>query len=261
MSNYLAEWYVAKFIPDLRRNEPINVGVLLVTPTGRRSRFRGQRADGTIDGHRARFAGSVENWRRWVGYWNWRLHEGEDPAAMIDERPHSNFIIAHGGRQIAGEPPDPDKMIDELYETLVSDSHSDEQVLLSGFAQEVDDLVQRSRLESDPAFRRGYEVTLRERGPYTFPFAWHNGHTTVGYQVGTLRSDVLDAAGFRLALLPPSVGAVVFTPQPLSAENPAQRALLEVAHEAPVGSVTPDDVYQMFATAPSDHPQLRLTKR
>ncbi|MAT05542.1 MAG: hypothetical protein CL424_10925 [Acidimicrobiaceae bacterium] len=261
MTRMETEWLVVKFVADLRRNEPVNVGVMLSTPAGRRSRFKGERNDGTIDGHKVRWAQSADNWRRWVEYWRWEFHERlVDPQAMINEQRASNFVVTYGGRQLAGETNDPDALLDELFGVLVDEQGKPPDAEQASFEREVDQLVRSSRLALDPSFKRDHRITLGERGPYEFPYAWVNGHTTVGYQVGRLRVDTIDAAGFRLTHLPKRVAAVVFTPERLDDTKAAHRALLEVAHEATLGETSPDDLYEMFASSRSADRQARLTR-
>ena len=65
-----AEWLVAKYMPDLRRREPKNVGVLLRMGDSCFSRFLGEQSGGQIDGrHVHGLVNSVQNYKAWVGYW------------------------------------------------------------------------------------------------------------------------------------------------------------------------------------------------
>jgi len=60
-----ARWLVAKYMPDLRRREPDNVGVILLMDGRAHLRFLGQR-DGRVDGRSVRWAGSVKNYKAWA---------------------------------------------------------------------------------------------------------------------------------------------------------------------------------------------------
>ena len=65
-----AQYLIAKYVPDLFRNEPVNIGVVVWIDGSVAYRFIGQRSDGTINGQivRDRFR-SLANYKQWVESW------------------------------------------------------------------------------------------------------------------------------------------------------------------------------------------------
>ena len=64
-----SSWYLVKFVPDLFRNEPENIGLIVVSHGEVASRFRGQDAAGRVDGRKLprRFP-PVDIYRGWIDY-------------------------------------------------------------------------------------------------------------------------------------------------------------------------------------------------
>ena len=121
-----ARWLVAKYMSDLRRREPINVGVILEADERRLCRFLGQRDDGLIDGRRLKLLGSVKNYKDWVAFWRHSIAtcaRGQLAAAVIaGERSDSNFFVEVGGeRLIGGEVDQPEDLLEDLFSVLVED--------------------------------------------------------------------------------------------------------------------------------------------
>lgn len=119
-----AHWMVVKYMPDLRRREPINLGVMLSVPGhGVRHRFVAQRDDGQIDGRSARpWVESTANYKRWVRYWTTRaasLRDG-DLRALLEHRPDDSYFLEFGGERLMGtKAAPPETLLEVLYTTLV----------------------------------------------------------------------------------------------------------------------------------------------
>ena len=65
-----ASWYIAKYVPDLRRREPINIGIILFLGETVLSRFLGENEQGVLNGRRLR--GKVRafsNYKAWLSHW------------------------------------------------------------------------------------------------------------------------------------------------------------------------------------------------
>jgi hypothetical protein len=63
---------IAKYVPDVFRNEPRNIGVVLWSPDGVAARFVGEKPDapGEVDDARVPpFVSSAEAYKQWVRYW------------------------------------------------------------------------------------------------------------------------------------------------------------------------------------------------
>ncbi|MGI9016889.1 MAG: hypothetical protein ACR2HR_07275 [Euzebya sp.] len=115
-------WLVAKYMSDLRRREPRNVGVLLFTEEGVLNRFVGARADGTIDGRRTGLSGPhLDNFKAWVAFWRHAGTSTDDPRTLLaTPTGDGNYLLEFGGEQLSGTV-DPSALLDELFEMLVMD--------------------------------------------------------------------------------------------------------------------------------------------
>lgn len=119
-----AEWLIARYIPDLRRREPRNIGVVLRMGDLLLSRFLGEVGRGEVDGRRIHgFVNSVDNYKAWVSYWQGAVGEGgNDLLALTRRQGDDSYFLEHGGeRMFGGEHTDPNDMLDYLYSVLVEE--------------------------------------------------------------------------------------------------------------------------------------------
>jgi hypothetical protein len=117
-----ARWVVAKYIPDLRRNEPVNIGVILEAGGEIVARFRGERADGRIDGRRIGEISSAENYKNWIAYWRGSIVDDQiplDSLVNLSAGDENYFLEQSGSRLIGDDESSPDEMLDRLYADLV----------------------------------------------------------------------------------------------------------------------------------------------
>lgn len=122
------QWYVAKYVPDIRRGEPRNIGVLVLDREGRAAaRFYGERDGRPIDGRTTRgVVNSVEVYRRWVAHWRSLLAGGE-PALRAggERRVDDNYYLEPGGQILLASSGREDStlydLLDELYTSIVDD--------------------------------------------------------------------------------------------------------------------------------------------
>lgn len=168
-----ARWLIAKYIPDLRRREPINVGVILNVGDSVVMRFAGQRADGTIDGRTARaWVGSTANYKRWVDYWR---HAVTSPQAGIDSlltrRSDDSYYLDVGGERLAGNGADAGLLLEQLYTTLVEDVPPTKQLDVTQLSERV-----LETLQINPA-PFALDVPLPNGGAdrVTFDYRYDNG--------------------------------------------------------------------------------------
>lgn len=145
-------WLLAKYVPDLRRNEPRNVGLILLRGDEVAARFVGQRqSDGTIDGRKAKMV-NLANYKRWVAYWRRLMDKGPDALLAATQRPErtSSYVLEVGGEFLSDEDPamPTSVLLDHLYHELVDDKlDMDEPVSL--WPMKFEDAV-RTMLQSDP---------------------------------------------------------------------------------------------------------------
>lgn len=132
-----ARYLVAKYVPDIYRNEPVNIGVLTWIDGRVCSRFLGQKNDGTIDGRAAGIAGrikSAQNYKQWIESWVTRLQgshlQTREHGTIKSDSPEfltalatyggGNYLLESGGEIM--EEPSPDEVssvTDYLFNTLV----------------------------------------------------------------------------------------------------------------------------------------------
>lgn len=73
-------YLLAKYVPDSRRNEPRNVGVVVWSPEGMAARFLGEKRDhpGEVDLLAVpTFVRSPENYAEWVRHWRKAIEKPE----------------------------------------------------------------------------------------------------------------------------------------------------------------------------------------
>ncbi|MCW3027160.1 MAG: hypothetical protein JWN81_371 [Solirubrobacterales bacterium] len=174
------QWLVAKYIPDMRRREPTNVGVILIEPSGvAHGRFRAVRPDGTFDGRSARFAASGDNYRAHLRYWRHLIDQGFSPesvAAAIKPIGDESYFLEFGGARLSAsaDPTDPVVLLDQLYATLVEETPENENLGVS----ELSDAVIRQLAFPEGALHRNSRIEARiggARDPLVFDYRFDNG--------------------------------------------------------------------------------------
>lgn len=100
----MLRWYIAKFVPDLVREEPINVGVIAMRDSEVAARFLGVHDDGRLDGRRVvdRIP-HVEGYRVWMETWaEWAASERDErtDATVLSRRPGDQFFLVEGGKRL-----------------------------------------------------------------------------------------------------------------------------------------------------------------
>jgi hypothetical protein len=116
------EWFVAKYVGDLRRQETKNVGVVVFSNGAIETRFLGEREDGTIDGRSVRALGSIEIYRAWVEHWRRLAISADGSDALLSRRGSDNFFLDFGGERLLGpKHGDASELATELFEILVGE--------------------------------------------------------------------------------------------------------------------------------------------
>ncbi|MBL7261366.1 hypothetical protein [Paractinoplanes lichenicola] len=116
------EWMLAKYIPDVQRNEPVNVGVVLRYNDETLCKFVGENAAGNIDGRKTgtRFA-SPEAYKLWVKHWRSAIRNAPSFQKLSESRRGGdNYYLEPGGQFMIGNPEaGPNALLAELFELLV----------------------------------------------------------------------------------------------------------------------------------------------
>jgi len=182
MSN--TEWLVAKFIPDLRRREPQNIGVVVYVDGQAFTRFLGDREDGQIDGRRVRWTQSVDTYKAWVRYWRKSISQLEMDA-LLECRADDSFYLEYGGERLLGDPHiDPEELADDLYAKLVEDIGV-APLSITGLAEGVfSTLGIQDRIQRDIAFDAAVMGNPVDR--VRFDYRFDNGQTSLMQRVSLL---------------------------------------------------------------------------
>jgi hypothetical protein len=120
-----ATWYLVKHVPDLRRREPRNVGLLLKTPEGWLTRFVGEGTNGSIDGRKLPHSTiNTEVYKTWVDYFRRKASDdGWSDVERMQRRKGSNYVAELGGHLIE-EQASWDDVLNRLYADLVDTDQS-----------------------------------------------------------------------------------------------------------------------------------------
>jgi hypothetical protein len=235
---------VIKFTRDLRRQEPVNVGVVLLSDRGHRLRVRGLAADGTFTG---RWSGNASNLRAWIDYLTWQLSQPlEGLGDLLHTRAGDSYSIVEGGHILAGEDPDPDVLVEQLYGDLVTRPDEEEG---ADFKQQVENLVDASGLSKDSHFRRRLPVTTQEGETVEFPYAWVNRHTSVAQLMPSMRIDQVRSTLWICRTLPQAFIKLVFTESIPDDRSRAAEILESEASLIEVPTADPEDVRARFMSS------------
>lgn len=130
MKTYL----IAKYVDDLARNEPVNVGIILFEDGRRMARFVGEDADGDIDLRRLRGMEGRRTFKSWIRYWRKALANPTVLSRNVDADAsdqvvadglvalrRSNFFVEHGGAIVLDTSEETtEATLQRLYDRLVA---------------------------------------------------------------------------------------------------------------------------------------------
>lgn len=188
-------WLVAKYVQDLRRDEPRNVGLILQAGNEVHARFRGEGEGGRVDDRtlRSLSLGSLDNYKAWIEHWRSELeHLHDEPglSALVANHPDSNYRLVFGGELVAGEVNDVGSFFESLYESLVVPRDSPAEDESSDLVAAAGDLLASVGVEAAEDFvieARGDRHLDRLR----FHYAYFNGSSSLFRRV-SLTSDSAD---------------------------------------------------------------------
>ncbi|WP_216588665.1 hypothetical protein [Streptomyces brasiliscabiei] len=117
-------WFLVKYIDDIFRNEPINIGIVIAFEQGSVVRFLGQRPDGSINGQRIskRIAG-VETYKAWVRFIHKEATRGtlDDRIESLSKRVGESYVIERRGPLVeTSTGKSLQDIADDLFRALVS---------------------------------------------------------------------------------------------------------------------------------------------
>lgn len=172
MTEQVGTWYLIKYVRDLARREPVNIGIAYKSADGWETRFVGQASDGTI-ASRLSHGLIRESYTEWVDYFS-RQAAREAWSAVLEHqgRRPVNFYAERGGVLLD----DADGSgVDGLFGSLVgsvSTTPSDQNVVKSAVGQ----IFERAHIE--PTKEQVVEAVWAEGAPIrpiTFDYGYQNG--------------------------------------------------------------------------------------
>jgi hypothetical protein len=258
----LVRYFVAKFVPDLRRMEPRNVGVVVWSEGRLAARFAGEKADqpGDVDGRTVpAFVTSLAAYKQWIRYWRKELEkpsvrplQGGEPVprtspdflTVLAGTSKGNFHLVDGGILLD---PVPDHelpaLAEHLYTTLVDEPAPLEEPRDSGLDDRCARLIEETRVHELACFHRNYPVRCSIGGQveetFEFSFAYGDGTPARLYQQlplpGKRNRRALSRNVHHIAwmfekviaagiILPEQGGILVYPTEEQSADRDVQRA-------------------------------------
>jgi hypothetical protein len=189
-------YFVAKYISDLQRMEPRNIGVIVWCGDGASARFVAERPDkpGEVDGRSIPpFVTSTAAYKQWVEFWRAELESKPPRSGKGLQRwsdnlrctGRGNFLLAEGGTILSEiEPRDLGRLATDLFHKLVEPAWDEARDL--ALDQVADDLIRQLRLTQNPHFQTRYRVncpvTPKVTEAFEFSHAYGNGTLERLYQ-------------------------------------------------------------------------------
>lgn len=238
---------VAKHVPDYRRNEPRNVGVIVADDTAHAARFFGEDDTGQLDGRRAKplVGGITEVYHEWVVFWRESLDRGPDGLQVVLDERAPNFYVEHAAHVWDEEPPEPAALAEHYYAELVGEPErtaSDPTL-----KQQVDALLHRTGVTELPGFQWNQELLsegFTRPLPLRFPYARQNGHLIVADRADLSNAKQTSSLLFGFEHAPHLVKKVAFYPSSEVTDAAAEsylHALDSLAHLIDIDTPTADD--------------------
>lgn len=91
-----ANYWIAKYVPDLFRNEPKNIGVFVQFNDTFSARFLGEDSDQRIDKRKLRSFRNADVYEQWVDYWRDLINKGD--IDRLNSHTSGNYIIQNRGK-------------------------------------------------------------------------------------------------------------------------------------------------------------------
>ena len=114
------EYWLARYVPDLLRNEPRNVGVLVRRGKEVAARFVGEDDDLELDQRKLGRFPFPEVYTEWVRFWRRKL-----PSGDLSQAGGYHYRLEFGGYVTDTEPDSVQVVADFLFARLVGDNFAD----------------------------------------------------------------------------------------------------------------------------------------
>jgi hypothetical protein len=253
------KYLLAKYIPDLHRFEPRNIGVIVWSPLGVEARFLAEYPNrpGEVDGRSIpAFVTSASAYKQWIRYWrdaitgtSIRPLGGGDVVSAsspgfieaLQQTARGNFVVVDAGSVLEGVGEDELPIVaDQLFAQLV-EANAPEEPRDLDLDTVADQLFERLHLNRHRNFYSNYTVRCPVRGveeEYVFSHAFANGTLQKVYQrlaipkgKARLRKNVHDVAWsfeqiFNQRIVEPeNAGVLVYVTEEQETQPDVERSL------------------------------------
>lgn len=196
-------YLLAKYIPDLQRFEPQNIGVIVWSPETVEARFIGENPNkpGFVDGRRApSFVRDLSAYKAWVRHWRDEIVKPELTIAngstakrsapeylrALASTSSGKFHLTEAGFLFdKTEAENMPALADHLFELLVKAADTDDTATDATLDALCKELLDETLLSNDERLIADYPVTcnvLRVRETFRFSYAYSNGSLKKVYQ-------------------------------------------------------------------------------
>lgn len=170
------DWYLLQYTPDLRRREPLNVGVVVDAGEDFAMRVVGMNAQGAIDGRQVRrFSGlTADAMREWVGYYQRAITRGDwDRALTLHLRRRTPFAVVRGGTDLSNRAAR--EVATSLFEDLVANRSTERKDYLALLHQRTETALKLADLtvEQDVVAAAQWDDGTKDQ--VTFDYRHENG--------------------------------------------------------------------------------------
>ena len=192
-----AHYLIAKYVPDVFRNEPRNIGVIVWSEFEVAARFFAADESGNVDKRRVPdFVDAKDIYKQWVKFWHAEIEkpkiefigrtrqaERSSPEFIeaLQTTARGNYFLQDAGVVLEEVRRDNlRKVLDQLFHSLVASLEAEEKEDSSEILVEAcDSVISSSKLARSKNFRRGQLYTC-ELAPgivetFEFDFAYGNG--------------------------------------------------------------------------------------
>jgi hypothetical protein len=206
-------YIVAKYVSDLQRMEPKNIGIIVCAEGRLSARFLAEKPEkpGEVDGRNVPgFVTSTAVYKQWVEFWRGELNKRAKVASLnwledLKRSSRGNFLLVDGGLLLESVKPNRLSVLtNDLFSRLVEPISAEESKDPT-LDQVADHLIRELRLDQNQNFRTKYELACNVGSNVTerfeFSHAYKNGVLKRLYQRvplarkrGPLRRTIHDSA-------------------------------------------------------------------
>lgn len=99
-----ANYWVARYVGDVFRNEPKNVGVICQAADGIAAKFIGERDDGALDRRKLAAFSHPDVYAQWLTYWKKSIAAGDIQEIIKSKTPNFSIIVGGAVADIDSDP-------------------------------------------------------------------------------------------------------------------------------------------------------------